>query len=59
MANISQIRGALLEEAILFLLEKFGYITIEANPAIPDSSLRGGHSGLDVRGRGHGIKLMH
>lgn len=52
MANISQVRGALLEEAVLYLLEKFGYITIEANPAIPDSSLRGGHSGLDVRGRG-------
>lgn len=52
MANISQIRGALLEEAVLSLLTKFGYKTIEADPANPDSSLRGGHSGLDVRGRG-------
>lgn len=52
MANISQIRGALLEEAILYLLEKVGYETIEVNPTIPDSGLRGGSSGLEVRGRG-------
>lgn len=52
MANISQVRGALLEEAVLYLLEKFGYQTIEAAPADQDESIRGGHSGLEVRGRG-------
>lgn len=52
MANVSQIRGALLEEAVLFLLEKVGYETININPEIPDSCLRSGHCGLEVRGRG-------
>jgi len=52
MANISQVRGALLEEAVLYLLEKFGYETIDAFSTHRDASLRGGHSGLDVRGRG-------
>jgi hypothetical protein len=52
MANVSQIRGALLEEAVLYLLEKFGYETIESFSAHTDESLRGGHSGLEVRGRG-------
>lgn len=54
MASISQIRGALFEEAVLFLLEKVGYQTIEADPSLlPNvTGLRGGRSGLDVRGRG-------
>lgn len=52
MANISQIRGALLEEAVLYLLEKFGYKTIEAAAAHHDESIRVSHSGLEVRGRG-------
>lgn len=52
MANISQARGALLEEAILFLLEKVGYETIDQHSSILDDSLRAGSSGLDVRGRG-------
>ncbi len=52
MANISQVRGALLEEAVLYLLDKFGYETIEASSAHRDESLRGGHSGFEVRGRG-------
>ncbi|MBZ2189399.1 restriction endonuclease [Alcanivorax sp. JB21] len=52
MASISQIRGALLEEAVLYLLEKFGYETIEPFSGHADESLRGGHSGLEVRGRG-------
>lgn len=52
MANISQVRGALLEEAVLYLLEKFDYETIDASSAHRDESLRGGHSGLEVRGRG-------
>jgi hypothetical protein len=52
VANISQARGALLEEAILFLLEKVGYETIDKHTSIIDDSLRAGSSGLDVRGRG-------
>lgn len=52
MANISQVRGALLEEAVLYLLEKFGYKTIEVVPGHQDRSIRSGHSGLEVRGRG-------
>lgn len=52
MANISQARGALLEEAILFLLEKVGYETIDQHSSVLDDSLRAGSSGLDVRGRG-------
>lgn len=52
MARISQIRGALLEEAVLFLLQKVGYDIIEVDPSKPDSGIRGGHSGLEVRGRG-------
>ena len=52
MANISQVRGALLEEAVLYLLEKFDYKTIEAYPGHGNETLRGGHSGLEVRGRG-------
>lgn len=52
MANISQVRGALLEEAVIYLLEKFGYETIDTRSAHQDASLRGGHSGLEVRGRG-------
>ena len=52
MANISQARGALLEEAILYLLEKVGYETIDQNVASLDEGLRSGSSGLDVRGRG-------
>jgi hypothetical protein len=54
MASIPQIRGALLEEAILFLLEKVGYTIIEFDPSQPpeETGLNGGHSGLEVRGRG-------
>lgn len=55
MAKISQVRGALFEEAILFLLKKVGYETIENAPPniAPDKTgLRNGSSGLDVRGRG-------
>lgn len=52
MANIPQIRGVLLEEAILYLLEKVGYEIIDVDPTVPDSSLRAGRAGLEVRGRG-------
>lgn len=45
---ISQIRGAILEEIILFLLEKVGYRIVSAG----DEGTRGGHSGLEVCGRG-------
>lgn len=54
MAKISQIRGALLEEVVLFLLEKVGYSIIEFDPAQrpEETGLNGGHSGLEVKGRG-------
>lgn len=50
MATIPQIRGALLEEAILFLLDKAGYKTVEVSPSAV--GLKHGHSGLEVEGRG-------
>jgi hypothetical protein len=54
MATITQIRGALLEEAVLFLLKKVGYETHDARTlaASPIDGMRAGHSGLEVRGRG-------
>lgn len=54
MASIEQIRGALLEEAVLFLLEKVGYKTISVSMLQSASMLkiRDGHSGLEMRGRG-------
>lgn len=54
MARIPQIRGALLEEAILFLLEKVGYTIIEfdSSKSPEETGLNGGPSGLEVRGRG-------
>jgi len=54
MATITQIRGALLEEAVLFLLEKVGYVTVDAGSLAsrPVEGMRSGHSGLEVRGRG-------
>jgi hypothetical protein len=54
MATITQIRGALLEEAVLFLLKKVGYDTYDPAGLLPHHSdyLRAGRSGLEVRGRG-------
>lgn len=54
MATITQIRGALLEEAVLFLLKKVGYDTYDPVALLPHHMeyLRSGHSGLEVRGRG-------
>jgi hypothetical protein len=54
MATITQIRGALLEEAILFLLKRIGYEPYEAATLLPHHAghIRSGHSGLEVRGRG-------
>lgn len=54
MATITQIRGALLEEAVLFLLRKVGYETYDPAALLPHQlqHMRAGHSGLEVRGRG-------
>lgn len=54
MVNIVQVRGALLEEAILFLLSMVGYETYDPD-ALQEHQLkymRPGGSGLEVRGRG-------
>jgi hypothetical protein len=54
VATITQVRGALLEEAVLFLLRKVGYDTYDS-AALTRSQLqhmRAGNSGLEVRGRG-------
>ncbi len=48
MAGIGQIRGAILEEAVSFLLRKVGYRIATHR----DFGTRNGHSGLEVQGRG-------
>lgn len=50
MATIPQIRGMLLEEAVLYLLRSSGYRTID-DPR-NDPTLRKGYAGLEVIGRG-------
>jgi len=50
MPRLAQIRGMLLEEVLLHLLRGTGYRTVES--AGTDPTLRDGHSGLEVRGRG-------
>ncbi len=50
MATISQIRGMLLEEAVLYLLRTSGYTPVLS--AGSDPTLYNGHSGLEVFGRG-------
>lgn len=50
MARISQIRGMLLEEAILFLLRSTGYRTVDTVGS--DPTLQNGSAGLEVKGRG-------
>jgi hypothetical protein len=50
MATISQIRGMLLEEALLYLLQLSGYRTV--GEAGRDPTLHDGSSGLQVLGRG-------
>jgi hypothetical protein len=54
MATITQIRGALLEEAVLFLLKKIGYDTVDVASlsTTPVEGMRAGRSGLELRGRG-------
>lgn len=50
MARITNIRGMLLEEALLQLLESTGYLTILSRGV--DPTLYDGPAGLKVRGRG-------
>lgn len=48
------LRGLLLEEAILYILSRSGYVPILN--AGTDVTLLDGRSGLEVRGRGLGIR---
>jgi hypothetical protein len=48
MASIPQVRGALLEEIVIFLLSKFGYRQVQAG----EEGTRLGGAGLEVKGRG-------
>lgn len=50
LANINQIRGMLLEEAVLYLLRNSGYSTID--DPYNDPTLNNGRAGLEVSGRG-------
>lgn len=50
MATISQVRGMLLEEAVIHLLRTAGYKVVQS--AGNDPTLHDGHSGLEVLGRG-------
>jgi hypothetical protein len=50
MARLSQIRGLILEEVILYLLRVNGYVTVE-DPG-NDATLLRGAAGIEVRGRG-------
>lgn len=54
MALFTHVKGALLEEVVLFLLAKVGYSTIDPSllASAPQPGLRKGKSGLDARGRG-------
>nr|WP_165375103.1 restriction endonuclease [Malaciobacter halophilus] len=50
MATIYAIKGLLLEEVLLNLLKESGYSTV--NNANNDATLKQGHSGIEVKGRG-------
>src|SRR5258708_3656946 len=50
MAGLSNIRGLLLEEVLLHLLETTGYTTIQTRGN--DPTLENGGAGLKVKGRG-------
>ncbi|MGF1770186.1 restriction endonuclease [Enterovibrio makurazakiensis] len=53
MATVAQIRGAMLEEAVLYLLKKVGYkIVREPLDSVDSSDLEVNSSGLEVQGRG-------
>lgn len=49
MVDMPQIRGAILEEIVLILMEKAGYRVLDASEG---EGLSAGHSGLDIQGRG-------
>lgn len=51
MAYLPQVRGAILEEVLLYLLRRAGYRTIDL--AGSDPTLQAGGAGLEVLGRGH------
>lgn len=48
MASITQIRGVLLEEIVLYLLEKVGYRIVNSG----EEGTRTGGAGLEIQGRG-------
>lgn len=48
MASITQIRGVLLEEIVLYLLEKVGYRIVNSG----EEGTRTGRAGLEIQGRG-------
>lgn len=48
MASIGQIRGALLEEIVLHLMEKVGYRIVDSE----EDGTRNGNAGLEIQGRG-------
>ena len=54
MATINHVRGAMLEEIVLKLLKDAGYRVVEAD----GEKIRNGSSGLELQGRGNGIRLM-
>jgi hypothetical protein len=55
MATISQIRGMLLEAAVLQLLRTAGYVVVEK--AGSDPTLHDGHSGLETSSKENPVSL--
>lgn len=51
--KIMEVRGLVLEEIVLYLLEKVGYRVITAG----ETGTRVGHSGLEVQGRGEWYQI--
>ena len=49
MPTLAQIRGGMLEEIVLVLLENAGYRILNGNDGV---EIRNGHSGLELQGRG-------
>jgi len=49
MPSLAQIRGAILEEIVLILLEDAGYRILNGNDG---EEIRNGHGGLELQGRG-------
>ena len=50
MPNRNQIRGALLEEACIYLLRQTGFKIVDDDPS--DPTVTTGHNGLQIKGRG-------